>query len=95
MSRPGVRQALLKHAFAKRYPGIQPGEWQPATLMAQRVLALRSPDGRSAPIPLERVLEERHFEFRGVPSVGTLDQLRLRRLEDRRRKRLSEWVPEE
>jgi hypothetical protein len=90
-----VRQALLKHAFAKRYPGIQPGEWQPATLMAERVLALRSQDGRSARVPLDRLLDEGHFEFRGVPSVGTLDQLRLRRLEDRRRKRLAEWVPEE
>jgi hypothetical protein len=95
MSRPGVRQALLKHAFAKYYPGIQPGEWQPATLMAERVLELRSQDGRSVPVPLDRVLDEGHFEFRGVPSVGTLDQLRLRRLEDRRRRRSREWVPEE
>jgi hypothetical protein len=90
-----VRQALLKHAFAKRYPGIQPGEWQPATLMAERVLALRSQDGRSAPVPLDRLLDEGHFEFRGVPSVGTLDQLRVRRLEDRRRKRLAERMPDE
>jgi hypothetical protein len=95
MSRPGVRQALLKHAFAKLYPGIQPGEWQPATLLAERVLALRSPDGRSTPIPLDRVLDESHFDFRGVPSVGTLDQIRLRRLEDRRQRRSREPVSEE
>ena len=95
MSRPGVRQALLKHAFAKHYPGIQPGEWQPATLMTERVLALRSRDRRSAPIPLDRVLDENHFDFRGVPSVGTQDQQRQRRLEDRRRRRSRESVPEE
>jgi hypothetical protein len=95
MSRPGVRQALLKHAFAKRYPGIQPGEWQPATLMTERVLALRPRDRRSAPIPLDRVLDENHFDFRGVPSVGTQDQQRQRRLEDRRRRRSRESVPEE
>jgi hypothetical protein len=95
MSRPGVRQALLKHAFAKHYPGIQPGEWQPATLMTERVLALRSRDGRSAPIPLDRVLDQSHFDFRGVPSGGTQDQQRLSRLEDRRRRRSREPVPEE
>jgi hypothetical protein len=95
MSRPGVRQALLKHAFAKHYPGIQPGEWQPVRLLTERVLALRSRDGRSTPIPLDRVLDESHFDFRGVPSVGTQDQQRLRRLEDRRRRRSRESVPEE
>ena len=95
MPRPGVRQALLKHAFAKHYPGIQPGEWQPATVMTERVLALRSRDRRSAPIPLDRVLDENHFDFRGVPSVGTQDQQRQRRLEDRRRRRSRESVPEE
>ncbi len=95
MSRPGVCQALLRHAFAKHYPGIQPGEWQPATLMTERVLALRSRDGHSASIPLDRVLDESHFDFRGVPSVGTRDQQRLRRLEDRRRRRSRESVPEE
>lgn len=94
MSRPGVRQALLKHAFAKHYPGIQPGEWQPATLMTERVLALRSRDG-SPPIPLDRVLDHSHFDFRGVPSIGTQDQQRLLRLEDRRRRRSRESVPEE
>jgi hypothetical protein len=95
MSRPGVRQALLKHAFAKHYPGIQPGEWQPATLMAERVLALRPQDGRSAPVPLDRVLDESHFDFRGVPSIGTQDQQRLQRLEDRRRRRSREGMLEE
>jgi hypothetical protein len=93
MSRPGVRQALLKHAFAQLYPGIQPGEWQPATLLAERVLALRQWRGRT--VPLDRVLDGDHFDFRGVPSIGTQDQQRLRRLEDRRRRRSRELVAEE
>jgi len=95
MSRPGVRQALLKHAFAQLYPGIQPGEWQPATLLAERVLALRPSRGRVTPLPLDRVLDQAHFDFRGVPSIGTQDQQRLRRLEDRRRRRSRELVSEE
>jgi hypothetical protein len=95
MSRPGVRQALLKHDFADLYPGIQPGEWQPATLLAERVLALRRSRQRLTPLPLDRVLNRAHFGFRGVPSIGTQDQQRLRRLEDRRRRRSRDPVLEE
>lgn len=88
--RPGradVRQALLKSGSAHLYPGVPAGEWQPATVMADMVLALRlaprlSGGGR------ERVLDERHFEFRGRLSAGALDDQRRSRLEERQERRL-------
>jgi hypothetical protein len=84
--RADVRQALLKSASAHLYPGIPPGEWQPAAVMVDMVLA----SGRGARIASsarDRVLDERHFEFRGRLSAGTQDIQRQSRLEDRRNRR--------
>jgi hypothetical protein len=33
MARPGIRQAMLKPAFAHLYPGIPANEWLPAAVM--------------------------------------------------------------
>jgi len=86
-ARADVRQALLKSAFAHLYPGIAPGEWQPAAVMANLVLSVR-PGSRSLTlVDRERVLDERHFQFRGLPSAGTQDDQRRSRLEDRRQRR--------
>jgi hypothetical protein len=88
--RPGranVRQALLKSGSAHLYPGIPAGEWQPATVMADRGLALRSIP-RTTHGSRERILDERHFEFRGRLSAGALDDQRRSRLEERRERRL-------
>jgi hypothetical protein len=88
--RPGranVRQALLKSGSAHLYPGIPAGEWQPATVMADMVLALRSIP-RTTHGSRERILDERHFEFRGRLSAGALDDQRRSRLEERRERRL-------
>ena len=60
-----VREARLKSEFAHLYPPLEPDRWEPAALMADRVVAwlLRQPDkGYIAP---ERVLRSEHFEFRG------------------------------
>lgn len=87
--RPGradVRQALLKTGSAHLYPGIPAGEWQPASVMADMVLGLRA-GPRSQPNGRERVLDERHFEFRGRLSAGALDDQRRTRLEERRDRR--------
>lgn len=90
--RPGradVRQALLKPGSAHLYPGIPAGEWQPATVMADMVLSLHL--GTHATLNgRERVLDERHFEFRGRLSAGALDDQRRSRLEERRDRRLPE-----
>jgi hypothetical protein len=75
---------LLNSSFAHLYPGIPPGEWQPAAVMADQVIALRL-SGTSVPATArDRVLDPRHFEFRGRLSAGALDDQRRSRLEDRR-----------
>jgi hypothetical protein len=60
-----IREARLRPEFAHLYPPLEPGRWEPAALMADRVVAwlLRQPDrGYMAP---DRVLRSEHFEFRG------------------------------
>jgi hypothetical protein len=85
--RADVRQALLRSGFGHLYPGISPGEWQPASVMVKQVLMSRP--GTPNPIAgeVDRVLDERHFQFRGLPSAGTQDDQRRSRLEDRRQRR--------
>jgi hypothetical protein len=85
--RADVRQALLKLGSAHLYPGIPPGEWQPATVMADMVQAIRSGNRRGAAEARDRLLDERHFEFRGRLSAGAQDDQRRSRLEDRRERR--------
>jgi hypothetical protein len=85
--RADVRQALLKSGSAHLYPGIPPGEWQPAGVMADMVLALRNGSSHGPARARNRVLDERHFEFRGRLSAGAQDDQRRSRLEDRRDRR--------
>jgi hypothetical protein len=85
-TRADVRQALLKPVYAHLYPGIPHSEWQPAAVLAELVWSIRpairqQADGRS------RILDEKHFEFRGLPSAGTREEQRRSRLEDRQRRR--------
>lgn len=85
--RPGradVRQALLKSGAAHLYPGIPSGEWQPASVMADMVVALRLGPRAGPTGTRERVLDDRHFEFRGRLSAGALDDQRRSRMEERR-----------
>ena len=84
--RADVRQALLKSGSAHLYPGIPPGEWQPANVMVDMVLALRAAS-QGAHQPRHRVLNERHFEFRGRLSAGAQDDQKRSRLEDRKDRR--------
>ena len=83
-TRADVRQALLRSRFSHLYPGIPPEEWQPAAVMVGLVLSTRS---GSRNRERDRVLDERHFQFRGLPSAGTQDDQRRSRLEDRRQRR--------
>jgi hypothetical protein len=84
--RADVRQALLKSGYGHLYPGIPPGEWQPAAVMVKMVLRSRS-GGTNVQADPDRILDERHFLFRGLPSAGTQDDQRRSRLEDRRQRR--------
>jgi hypothetical protein len=73
------REALLRPEFALLYPGLRVGEWAPAAVVADRVLAqalLRASDGTIR----GRLLLEAHFEFRhGTSLGGERHGLRLRR----------------
>jgi len=86
-TRADVRQALLKSGFDHLYPGIPPGEWQPAAVMVALVLRSRSGSHSQVAVDLDRVLDDRHFQVRGLPSAGTQDDQRRSRLEDRKQRR--------
>jgi hypothetical protein len=55
--------------------------------MVNQVLALRSGTGSTRAGNRDRVLDGRHFEFRGRLSAGALDDQRRSRLQDRQDRR--------
>ena len=59
-----MREARLRPEFAHLYPGLTPGRWEPASRIAEAVLAnvLLSQMGEA---PQQARLAEAHFEFRG------------------------------
>ncbi len=60
-----MREARLRTEYASLYPGLTPGRWEPASRIAEAVLAnvLLQKMGEVA-LP-DRPLDEAHFEFRG------------------------------
>jgi hypothetical protein len=62
----GVREARLRPEFAELYPGLEPGAWEDATILAEQVLS-------------DRVLATEHFEFRGGDPAGRPPIARTRR----------------
>jgi hypothetical protein len=74
-----VREARLRPEFAALYPGLEPGAWQDATVLADRVLSehlLRPSPGYMLS---DRVLTKEHFEFRGGDSRARPRIARTRR----------------
>ena len=70
------REARLKLQFAASYPGINAGEWMPAWLLAEQLLALA--ERRELP-PGSRVCDPGPCEFRGGgPRPPALRGLRTR-----------------
>ena len=60
-----MREARLRPEFAQLYPGLTPGRWEPASRIAEAVLAnVLLYEMGEAPMS-ERLLGEAHFEFRG------------------------------
>jgi hypothetical protein len=60
-----MREARLRPEFAPLYPGLTPGRWEPASRIAEAVLAnLLLHEIGDAPLA-DRTLNETHFEFRG------------------------------
>jgi hypothetical protein len=61
---PG-REARLRPQFAHLYPAITAGQWEPAAVLADRMVSwqLRNPNPKI--ISTLRILPPEHFEFRG------------------------------
>jgi hypothetical protein len=55
--------------------------------MVKLVMMSRSSSRNHGAVDLDRILDERHFQFRGLPSAGTQDDQRRSRLEDRKQRR--------
>lgn len=71
-----MREARLRPEFAQLYPGLTPGRWEPASRIAEAVLAnVLLHEMGEAPLP-NRLLDEAHFEFRGGADAdrSSLDQ---------------------
>ena len=76
---PEMREARLRPEFAASYPGLEPGAWQDAAVLAEQVLnehLLRPSPGYMLS---DRVLVKEHFDFRGGDSGGRPRIARTRR----------------
>jgi hypothetical protein len=76
---PEMREARLRPEFAALYPGLEPGAWEDATVVAELVLSehlLRPSPGYMLS---DRVLAREHFEFRGGDPAGRPRIARTRR----------------
>jgi hypothetical protein len=74
-----VREARLRPEFATVYPGLEPGTWENAAMLAEQVLSehvLRPSPGYMLS---DRVLAKEHFEFRGGDPPGRPRIARTRR----------------
>ncbi len=72
------REARLKPEYAALYPSQAAGVW----LLASSVAAALAADARRDPEAdlLRRMMDERHFEFRGGPPTGVPHVVRDRAL---------------
>ena len=60
-----MREARLRPEFAHLYPGLTPGRWEPASRIAEAVLANVLLHKMGEAFVPDRLLDEAHFEFRG------------------------------
>ncbi|HEX5575966.1 MAG TPA: hypothetical protein VFX42_08850 [Gemmatimonadales bacterium] len=72
-----VRHARLKPEFAELYPPLKADVWEPAAEMGARVLLWQLQQKGTEALGT-RLLDERHFEFRGGWSRGSETDLRTR-----------------
>jgi hypothetical protein len=71
------REARLKPEFADRYPPLEAGVWETAAEMGAKVL-LWQVQQQGTDALSSRILDERHFEFRGGWYRGSETELRTR-----------------
>jgi hypothetical protein len=60
-----VREARLREEYAHLYPGLEPGVWESAAVLSDRVLACRLLLPSGGFVLSDRALTNGHFEFRG------------------------------
>lgn len=72
-----VREARLRPEAAHLYPGIPAGVWLPASEIGATLL-MNHLRAAAAPRLGNRLLDDRHFEFRGGASRGSETPLRTR-----------------
>jgi hypothetical protein len=68
-SRPSLREARLRPAFAGRYVGIEPDVWLSAARLAEQLITRLLREGVPDEELPQRVLDPAHFEFRGGESA--------------------------
>jgi hypothetical protein len=71
------REAMLKPEFAELYPPLAAGIWETAAEMGAKVLLWQVQQQGTDALSM-RILDERHFEFRGGWYRGTETPLRTR-----------------
>jgi len=72
-----AREARLKPEFADQYPQLEPGTWETAAEMGAKLLLWQVQQQGTAALAT-RILDERHFEFRGGWYRGSETDLRTR-----------------
>jgi hypothetical protein len=72
-----IREARLRPEFAYLYPNLVAGEWQAASDVGAKMLLWQLRSGRPPRLG-ERLLTEKHFEFRGGRERGGPTPLRTR-----------------
>jgi hypothetical protein len=74
-----MREARLRPEFAALYPGLEPGTWEDATVLAEQVLSEHLVRPSPGYMLSDRVLANEHFEFRGGAAAGRPRIARTRR----------------
>lgn len=72
-----AREARLKPQFAHMYPPLSPGVWEPAAELGARMLLWQVQQQGTEALGT-RILDQRHFEFRGGWRRGAETDLRTR-----------------
>jgi hypothetical protein len=60
-----LREARLRPEYAHLYPMLEPGAWESAASVAEKVAAIRLLQLADTYVLHDRVLTDAHFEFRG------------------------------
>ncbi len=66
-----LREARLRPEYAHMYPMLEPGRWTLASVMAEKVAAIRLLQLADTFVLHDRVLADAHFEFRGGSTRRT------------------------